>query len=207
MNLMGLARAEREDLRDLLAGLGPEQWSAPSLCAGWSVKDVVAHMLSYEELGARQLAERFVRGRLSVDRVNDIGLREYSTRTPAQLIELLDDHLDPAGLTAGMGGAIALTDGMIHQQDIRRPLALPRSIPAERLVPALRTALFAPTLLGVVRVRDVRLVATDIDWTFGRGPEVRGTGEALLMTVAGRRAAVADLSGPGQARVARRVAG
>ena len=207
MNLMGLARAEREDLRDLLAGLGPEQWSAPSLCAGWSVKDVVAHMLSYEELGARQLAERFVRGRLSVDRVNDIGLREYSTRTPAELIELLDDHLDPAGLTAGMGGAIALTDGMIHQQDIRRPLALPRTIPAERLVPALRTALFAPTLLGVVRVRDVRLVATDLDWTFGRGPEVRGTGEAILMTVAGRRDAAADLSGPGHGRVVRRVAG
>lgn len=207
MSLMALARAEREDLRDLLAGLGPEQWSAPSLCAGWSVKDVVAHMLSYEELGVRQLAERFVRGRLSVDRVNDIGLREYSTRTPAQLIQLLDDHLDPAGLTAGMGGAIALTDGMIHQQDIRRPLALPRAIPAERLVPALRTALFGPTLLGVLRVRDVRLVATDLDWTFGRGPEVRGTGEALLMTVAGRRDAVADLSGPGQARIARRVGG
>ena len=207
MTLMALARAERGDLRDLLAGLGAEQWRTPSLCAGWSVHDVVAHMLSYEELGARQLAERFLRGRLSVDRVNDIGLREYSTRTPAELIELLDDHLDPAGLTAGMGGAIALTDGMIHQQDIRRPLALPRTIPAERLVPAFRTALFAPTLLGVVRVRDVRLVATDLDWTFGRGPEVRGTGEALLMTVAGRRDAVADLSGPGQARVARRVAG
>ncbi|SDF48070.1 TIGR03083 family protein [Blastococcus aurantiacus] len=207
MSLMGLARAEREDLRDLLTGLSEEQWRTPSLCAGWSVHDVVAHMLSYEELGARQLAERFLRGRLSVDRVNDIGLREYATRTPAQLIELLDDHLDPAGLTAGMGGAIALTDGMIHQQDIRRPLALPRTIPAERLVPALRTALFAPTLLGVLRVRDVRLVATDIDWTFGRGPEVRGTGEAILMTVAGRRAAVVDLSGPGQARIAQRVGG
>lgn len=207
MNLMSQARAEREDLRDLLAGLSPEQWRTPSLCAGWSVHDVVAHMLSYEELGARQLAERFLRGRLSVDRINDIGLREYATRTSAQLIEFLDDHLDPAGLTAGMGGAIALTDGMIHQQDIRRPLALPRTIPAERLVPALRTALFAPTLLGVLRVRDVRLVATDIDWTFGRGPEVRGTGEAILMTVAGRRAAVAELSGPGQARVAQRVGG
>ena len=207
MNLVGQARAEGVELRELLAGLSPEQWRAPTLCAGWSVKDVVAHMLSYEELGARQLAERFLRGRLSVDRVNDIGLREYSTRTPAELIELLDAHLDPAGLTAGMGGAIALTDGMIHQQDIRRPLALPRTIPTERLVPALRTALFAPTLLGVVRVRDVRLVATDIDWTFGRGPEVRGTGEAILMTVAGRRDAVADLYGPGQARVARRVAG
>jgi uncharacterized protein (TIGR03083 family) len=207
MNLMGSARAEREDLRDLLARLRPEQWSTPSLCAGWSIQDVVAHMLSYEELGARQLAERFLRGRLSVDRVNDIGLREYATRTPAELIELLDDHLDPAGLTAGMGGAIALTDGMIHQQDIRRPLGLARTIPPERLVPALRTALFAPTLLGVVRVRDVRLVATDLDWTFGRGPEVHGTGEAILMTVAGRRDAVVDLSGPGQPRLAQRLGG
>jgi uncharacterized protein (TIGR03083 family) len=207
MSLMALARAEREDLRDLLVGLGPEQWHAPSLCAGWSVKDVVAHMLSYEELGVRQLAERFLRGRLRVDRVNAIGLREYSTRTPAELIALLEDHLDPAGLTAGMGGAIALTDGLIHQQDIRRPLGLPRAIPADRLVPALRTALFGPTLLGVIRVRDVRLVAADIDWTFGRGPEVRGTGEAILMAVAGRPDGVADLSGPGHARLTARVGG
>jgi hypothetical protein len=105
-----------------------------------------------------------------------------------------------------MGGAIGLTDGMIHQQDIRRPLGLPRTIPAERLVPALRTALFAPTLLGVVRVRGVRLVASDLDWSFGRGPEVRGPAEAILMTVAGRQAAVGELSGPGQPQLARRVA-
>ncbi|MGY2066239.1 maleylpyruvate isomerase family mycothiol-dependent enzyme [Blastococcus sp. SYSU DS0619] len=207
MTVMALARAEREDLRGLLAGLAPEQWRAPSLCAGWSVRDVVAHMLSYEELRPRQLAERFSRGLFMVDRVNAVGLREYATRTPAQLVQLLDDHLTPSGLTAGMGGAIALTDGMIHQQDIRRPLGLPRTIPAERLVPALRTALFAPTLLGVLRVRGVRLVATDIDWTFGRGPEVRGTAEALLMAVAGRRGLASELSGPGQARLARRLGG
>jgi uncharacterized protein (TIGR03083 family) len=48
---MALARAEREDLLDLLGTLAPEQWRAPSLCAGWSVHDVVAHVLSYEELG------------------------------------------------------------------------------------------------------------------------------------------------------------
>ncbi|MGY2128326.1 maleylpyruvate isomerase family mycothiol-dependent enzyme [Blastococcus sp. SYSU DS0617] len=207
MSVMHLARAEREELRDLLSGLSPEQWRVPSLCAGWTVQDVVAHVLSYDELGARQLAERLARGLFSVDRANAIGLREYGTRTPEELLRLLDSHLTPTGLTAGMGGAIALTDGMIHQQDIRRPLGLHRHIPAERLVPALRTALFAPTLLGAWRVRDVRLVATDIDWSFGRGPEVRGAAEALLMTVAGRPAAVADLSGPGQERVARRLAG
>ncbi len=207
MSVMHLARAEREELRDLLGGLTPEQWRTPSLCAGWTVSDVVAHVLSYEELGVRQLAGRLGRGFLSVDRSNALGLEEYGSRTPVELLRLLDDHLTPTGLTAGMGGAIALTDGMIHQQDIRRPLGLPRVIPAERLVPALRTALFAPTLLGALRVRGVRLVATDIDWSFGRGPEVRGPAEALLMTVAGRRAAVADLSGPGQERVARRSPG
>ncbi|WP_104524823.1 maleylpyruvate isomerase family mycothiol-dependent enzyme [Blastococcus atacamensis] len=205
MTLMAQARAEREDLRDLLGTLSPEQWRAPSLCAGWSVRDVVAHVLSYEELSGRELAGRLARGRFTVDRSNAIGLRELSALTAAQLIGLLDEHLTPAGLTAGMGGRIALTDGMIHQQDIRRPLGLPRAIPSERLLPALRTALVAPTLLGALRVRGVRLVATDIDWTFGRGPELRGTGEAILMTVAGRGAALAELSGDGRERVARRL--
>ncbi len=74
-------------------------------------------------------------------------------------------------------------------------------------MPALRTALFAPTLLGAVRVRDVRLVATDVDWAFGRGPEVRGTAEALLMTVARRRGVATEVAGPRQQRIARRLAG
>ena len=202
---MALARAEREDLLDLLGTLAPEQWRAPSLCAGWSVHDVVAHVLSYEELGPRQLAARFARGSFRFGRVNAVGLREYADRSPAELTDLLRRHLTPTGLTAGLGGAIALTDGLIHHQDIRRPLGLPRAVPAERVRPALRTALFAPTLLGVVRVRDVRLVATDLDWAFGRGPEVRGTAEALLMTVAGRRGIAAELSGPGRERIARRL--
>ena len=205
MGVMALARAEREDLLDLLVSLTPEQWRAPSLCAGWSVQDVVAHVLSYEELGPRQLAGRFARGALRVDRVNAVGLREYRTRSPEQLVDLLGRHLTPTGLTAGLGGAIALTDGLIHHQDIRRPLGLPRDVPEERLLPALRTALFAPVLLGALRVRDVRLVATDADWAFGRGPEVRGTAEALLMAIAGRRGLAAELSGPGRERVAQRL--
>ncbi len=207
MDGMALARAEREDLLDLLGGLTPAQWRAPSLCAGWSVRDVVAHVLSYEELGPRQLAARFARGSFRFGRVNAIGLREYADRSPAELTDLLRRHLTPTGLTAGLGGAIALTDGLIHHQDIRRPLGLPRAVPGERLRPALRTALLAPTPLGVVRVRGVRLVATDLDWASGRGPEVRGTAEALLMAVAGRRSIAAELSGPGRDRLARRRGG
>jgi uncharacterized protein (TIGR03083 family) len=205
MELLAAARAEREELLDLLERLTPAQWRTPSLCGGWTVRDVVAHVLSYDELGPRQLAGRFARGLFLVDRTNAIGLEANAGRTPAELVELLRAHLTPSGLPAGMGGAIGLTDGLIHHQDIRRPLGRPRTVPAERLVPALRTALFGPVLRGVLRVRDVRLVATDVHWTFGRGPEVRGTGEALLMAVAGRRAVAEELQGPGRERVIRRL--
>jgi hypothetical protein len=56
-----------------------------------------------------------------------------------------------------------------------------------------------------LRARGVRLVATDLDWSHGRGPEVRGNGEALLMAMAGRRAALDDLDGPGKAKLAQHI--
>ena len=72
-------------------------------------------------------------------------------------------------------------------------------------MPALWTALFAPVVRGVVRARDVRLVGTDLDWAFGRGPEVRGTGEALLMAIAGRRGLAGELTGAGADRLLERI--
>jgi uncharacterized protein (TIGR03083 family) len=205
MDLKPLARQEREEFAALLRTLSPEQWEAPTLCAGWRVRDVVAHVISYEELSASGLARRFAGGRFLVNRMNAVGLAEYGERGPDELLALLEAHLEPRGLTAAFGGAIALVDGMIHQQDIRRPLGLPREIPAERLVPALRGTLTAPVIRGFWRVRGVRLVATDLDWSTGRGPEVKGPGEALLMAMAGRRGVVQELSGPGRRILAGRI--
>jgi hypothetical protein len=75
------------------------------------------------------------------------------------------------------------------------------------MLPALRTALIAPDVGGIWRVRGVRLVATDLSFSAGAGLEVRGAAEALLMTIAGRRGVVAELAGPGQAKLARRIDG
>jgi hypothetical protein len=65
-------------------------------------------------------------------------------------------------------------------------------------------SLYAPTIRGAWRARGVRLVASDSDWSHGKGAEVRGSGEALLMAMAGRRDALKDLSGPGTTDLARR---
>ncbi|TQF69201.1 maleylpyruvate isomerase family mycothiol-dependent enzyme [Rhodococcus spelaei] len=202
-----LAHAERAQLAVLLHSLTPQQWQAPSLCAGWTVRDVVAHMLSYEELSPVRLARRFARACLRFDRANEIGLADLAGHSPQQLVDLLDRSMRPRGLTTGFGGRIALVDGMVHQQDIRRPLGIPRVIPAQRLVPALDFALVAPPIGARRRIRGLRLVATDLDWTAGSGPEVRGPGEALLMSIAGRHGVTEELEGPGLATLHGRIGG
>ncbi|MFC9555325.1 maleylpyruvate isomerase family mycothiol-dependent enzyme [Rhodococcus sp. NPDC056960] len=199
---MTLARPEREEFAELLAGLSPQQWESPSLCERWRVRDVVAHVISYDELDLRGLLLRFGKGWFLQDRVNALGVADLADRTTDELVDAMRVHAEPSGLPAGFGGMIGLVDGMIHQQDIRRPLAIPRTIPQHRLRAALEFARFAPLIRGAWRARGVRLVATDLDWSYGRGPQVRGSGEALLMAMAGRRDALADLTGPGQSAFA-----
>jgi uncharacterized protein (TIGR03083 family) len=205
MTCTHLARAERADLLAFLADLEPHQWDGPTLCTGWQVRDVVAHMISYEGLHGRPLLRRLARGRFRLARVNDVGVDELRDAGPDELLTLLEQRLEPNGLTTGFGGRVALLDAMIHQQDIRRPLGVPRAIPPERLRPALSFARFAPPIGAFWRARGLRLVATDLDWSAGRGPEVRGPGEPLLMAIAGRRGVVDDLTGPGQATLAARI--
>lgn len=205
VDAMSLARDERADLADLLTTLTPAQWDAPSLCAAWRVRDVVAHMFSYEELGIGGLIGRFVTGGVLPDRVNAVGVAAYADYSTDDLVALVKDHLHPRGLTAGFGGRIALTDGLIHHQDIRRPLSLPRDIPAERLSSVLQFARTAPTIGAAKRIRGLTLVASDLDWTAGNGPTVEGPAEALLMAIAGRHGTVQELSGPGQQTLADRI--
>src|SRR5256885_14810123 len=45
-----IMRDERRDLRRFLPTLTPEQWQTPSLCRGWTVRDVVAHLVAWDDL-------------------------------------------------------------------------------------------------------------------------------------------------------------
>jgi uncharacterized protein (TIGR03083 family) len=106
------ARDERADFAAFLATLPPPQWQAATLCAGWRVRDVAAHVISYDELGPRELLEYAVRGRFWSSRINAVALARYQALTPEELLALL----------------------------MARALGRPRVIPPERLVTALRWA-------------------------------------------------------------------
>jgi len=197
VDLMRLATDERADLVALLEDLDADEWNRPSLCEDWRVRDVAAHVISYDVLSPLATIGRFLQGGLSVSRINAIGVRRARALEPAQIIAQYHSRPRPTGLTAGLKGGIGLTDGVIHHQDIRRALGRPREIPRERLDAALPFSLKAPTLRGRKIAKGLTLAATDLDWHHGEGPEVRGTGEALLMACAGRGIAVDELSGEG----------
>ncbi len=203
MNELEMATAERTDLADLLATLTLDQWNAPSLCARWRVRDVVAHVMSFDGVTLLGMLRRAIRGRMV--NINQVGVDELASLSPEQLLDRLRARLRPQGLATTFGGRLALLDVTIHHQDIRRPLGLPRTIPVERLRCVLSDSLRSPELPGWHLARGVRLAPTDLDWSHGSGPDVTGPAEAVLMAVAGRRSALEELTGPGQPVLAGRL--
>lgn len=204
MDGLEMATTERTELADLLTTLTPEQWEAQSLCERWRVRDVVAHVMSFDGVSLLGMTRRVIRGRFV--NANQVWVDELAPLSTEQLLDRLRARLRPQGLATAFGGRLALLDVTIHHQDIRRPLGLPRRIPAERLRCVLGDSLYTPELPAWRLARGLRLTPTDLDWSHGRGPELTGPAEAVLMAITGRRSAVGELSGPGQQVLARRLA-
>ena len=192
--------SESRDLASLLERLPAEQWDAPSLCAGWRVKDVVAHMAVGHTMSVLGFGAAVARHGFRINAASYALATSYAdAHSVDEILALFREG------TAGPPRAAArfvpirelFTDHLVHHQDIRRPLGLPRLIAVDRLHAAL-TAL--PTLSGRVgsrrRMSGLRVVATDIDFEYGeQGPELRGPSEALIMALTGRAEALAELSG------------
>lgn len=203
--MRAMAAAERADLADLLDSLTPDQWDRPTLCEGWTVRQVAAHVISYESLGLGALAMLMLRRGFRLSVLNAERLDAVAEWHPERIVAEYRAHLRPQGITAGFGGRIGLTDCTIHHQDIRRPLGLPRAIPADRLRTILDFMPYARALPSPRIGRGLRLVVPDLDWSHGSGPDVTGPGEALMLALAGRPCALDQLEGDGVEEMARRI--
>ena len=185
---------EQEEFETLLRDLTAEQWATPSLCEGWSVRDVVIHIANHSHTTTRERIVQLARARFSEARQMD-GHQGCSTD------ELIDWLSSPAHLGGPLNIRTQLAELVIHQQDVRRPLRMLRDIHADRLRILLD---FGLTRLGSAsvafsrrRTRHIRLVATDIAWSAGVGPEACGPAEAIFMAANGRADAIGDLYGDG----------
>ena len=84
-----LVRREREALVEDLAGLSDEQWELPSLCSGWTVHDVAAHLVDNARTTRLGIVAAMVRARFDFDRQNDAGIAREKGATPADTLDRL----------------------------------------------------------------------------------------------------------------------
>lgn len=197
-------RAERLGLADFLDDLDEHEWGADSLCPGWTVHDVAAHLTLSNRVTLGATLVGIIRARGNWNRMTERMARDRASRySPAELIAQLREGAAWTRRAPGAGPLDPLVDTMIHGQDIARPLGRRRAVPTEQAVVALEHVLRSPFYGSEKRLRGVRLLAIDADWSAGTGTEeVSGPLSDLLLVATGRVAGLAGLTGKGVERLA-----
>jgi uncharacterized protein (TIGR03083 family) len=180
--------AERTDLVTMLAGLRPGQWDEPTLCAGWRVREVVAHITMPFRMSAPGFLAGMVRARGDFNRMADRQARTDTARFSAdQLLAALRDNVEHPWRPPGGGPIGALSHDVIHGLDISVGLGLPRRVPTERVALVLAGLRAKNVTYFGTDLSGVRLTATDLDWSHGEGEPLRGAAQDLLLVLSGRR--------------------
>ncbi|MEU8823660.1 maleylpyruvate isomerase family mycothiol-dependent enzyme [Streptomyces sp. NPDC048636] len=180
--------AERRELADLLDSLSIEQWDAPSLCGGWRVREVAAHMSLGFRYSLPKVARELVKARGSLHRMTDrTARREAATATTAQLATWLRENAHHSWTPPVGGLAAALGHDVVHGLDISVALDLGRRVPEDRVRVLLGTV--EPKTLKFFRadLSGVQLRADDLDWTYGTGAPLTGAAQDLLLVAYGRK--------------------
>lgn len=196
--------AERRELADLLDGLSPGQWDEPSLCAGWRVREVAAHMSMGFRLSLPVTIVELAKARGGLHRMTDrVARKDAAAHSPAELAAFLRDNAHHPWKPPVGGLPAALGHDVVHGLDITVALGLDRRVPGERL----------GILLGAIRPRSlkffradiagVRLCADDMEWTYGMGEPMYGAAQDLLLVAFGRGLPAGRLRGEPSGRFIR----
>lgn len=197
-----VVRRERRQLAADLDGLPDDQWRRASLCPGWDVHDVLAHLVDTARAGRLSFVRDLVAARFDFDRANDRGVvrerRDDPRETLAALLEVADlTRTPPADL------ATRLVEAIVHGEDIRRPLGMTGTYPDDALHQALAHQLRTAVTFGGGRERAaaLRLVDRRSGTAWGAGEDVEADALDLLLAVSGRPVDPSRLVGPGAARL------
>jgi len=198
-----LIAEERRGLAAALGELSSDEWDAPSLCAGWRVREVVAHLTMPFRYSTPRFLIEVAKAGGRFQRMSDGVARRDGALPQATLVAALRDNAEHPWKPPGGGYESALTHDVIHGLDITVPLGVDNPLPADALATVL-DATTAPRSLKHfgVGLDGVQLRAVDLDWSWGSGAPVLGQACDLLLLVTGRRIAEGAFSGPGTALIA-----
>lgn len=194
---------ERQALIDDLTGLEPDEWRTPSLCPGWDVHDVLAHLVDSAKTTRLGFVRRMVAAGFDFDRDNAVGITREKA---ANADDTLNAFQEARSHTATPPAALVtrLVEAFVHGEDIRRPLKIQRNYPPEHVARALLYQVKTSVKIGGGKesAHGLRLIATDTPFEHGDGPKVHGPAIGLLLAVSGRPVRADELTGPGASNFA-----
>lgn len=199
--------AERRDLAAFLGELSAAEWRTPSLCAGWAVRDVVAHLVTPYVVSPWSTAGEMVRRRSIAGAMAAMAAR-IGARSDGELLQAFVDHLDDVFVPPGAGIGAPLTDIVVHGADIRWNLDALHPTPGHRVIRSLDFVTSwraSPVFLPRRRLRGLSFATTDVEWSSGSGDEVRGAAIDVLLAILGRRPALERVDGRGVGVLAARI--
>lgn len=191
----------RRRLTEMLGALPPEAWDRPSLCAGWRVREVVAHILMPLRYPIRRFLAEMARSGGHFDRMADRVARRDGAAHPQELLAALREHEHTAWNPPGGGLAAGLAHDVIHGQDIAVALGVEHLIPEQQLRTVLATVTSPKSRKHFeVDLEGIELHASDIDWSFGAGTVLSGRASDLALVLCGRSLPAGRLHGPANNR-------
>jgi len=198
---------ERAELADLMETFTDADWQMPSLCEGWRVRDVAAH-LTLAQMGVLPGLVAFARARGSFNAmIHDTAVRQAELPVEDYPV-LLREMLGSRRKAPTVSMIEPMLDALVHGQDMVVPLGRRREMPAEAAAVAAQRAWSMSWPFHVrKRLHGFTLNATDHPWSAGEGAVVEGPVQALLMLVTGRHVVIPELSGPGAEALRDRLAG
>lgn len=187
---------ERTELAEVLAGLGQDDWEKPTLCAGWRVRELVAHITMPYRMSMPRFVAGMVRAGGNFNRYADRQARQDAVDlTPAQLVECLRQNINHPWNPPGGGDEGALSHDVIHGLDVTVALGIDRQVPSERLRIVFDAMRPRHAKYFGVDLTDVQLQASDLSWTYGTGTPLTGSAQDLLLVLSGRSLPPDHLSG------------
>ena len=203
--LRDMIAAQRAELAEILAGLPAPGWDEPTLCAGWRVREVVAHITMPFRLGRGRFALELAKSRGRFNEMADrVARHDAAAMSAAELAGAVSSNAGHPWKPPGGGYTGALAHDLIHGLDITVPLGLAKPIPEERLRLVLPDSLTdrSVTFFGV-DLDGIELRAEDMDWTLGSGAPLKGAASDLLLVLSGRTLPPGRLAGEPSARFTR----
>ncbi|GAA1034847.1 maleylpyruvate isomerase family mycothiol-dependent enzyme [Virgisporangium ochraceum] len=205
MDVWSTVDLQRGRIADLLDTLTPAEWRQPSLCAGWTVRDVAGH-LAQQPLTFGAGLRGLLRHPGSVNHMIHATARDRAAEPTDRLVAgiraTVGDHRPNPGLT----DREALIDIVVHGADMAVPLARDLPVPpGAAAIAASRMWSYGESrrdrrklrVFRTVPFRRYRFTATDTDWSVGEGPEIRGPIVSILLVITGRPAGLEHLTGAG----------